>query len=89
MICKNCGRNATSDSMICSNCGAPIQNMGFVNNRMATNGSGNQYIMDVYNNNKGVYEGQAKEHGNMFIGIALLIVVLIIIIGIAIATLAR
>ena len=89
MICKNCGRNVANGSMICSNCGAPIQNTTFVNNRMATNGNGNQYIMDVYNNNKGVYQGKASEHSNIFIGIAVLLVILVIIIGIAIATLAR
>ena len=89
MICKKCGRNVPNDSMICSNCGSPIQNMGFMNNRMSTNGSGNQYIMDMYNNNKGVYKESSKERNNTFIGIAVLLVVLIIIIGIAIATLAR
>ena len=85
MVCKKCGNNIPDNTIICPNCGNSMQTLSFNTNRLGENGKNAEYITEKYNMKKGIYEGKAHEHSNPFIGIIIIITVILIIIGIAVA----
>ena len=86
MVCKNCGRPLSNGKVMCPNCGASMQTMTFQANRLGENGKRAEYITEKLTGKQGVYEGKATEKSNAYIGLILIGLILLIIIGIAIAS---
>ena len=85
MICKGCGKPIANGRVICPNCGTSMQSMTFQSNRLGEDGRRAEYLTEKLTGKKGVYEGKAHEHNDVFVGLIVIGIVLLIILGIALA----
>ena len=87
MLCRSCGRDIANGTVVCPNCGHAAQTLSFQTNRLGGDGKNVEYVTEKYSGQKGIYEGRAKEHNNIFAGLVFMGIVLLIIFGIVIANL--
>ena len=86
MVCNKCGRPLTNGQTICQNCSLSMNKMSFQTNKFGENGKRGEYITEKLTGKQGVYEKASEQSKVSYLGLIIIGVIILIIVGIAIAS---